>query len=240
MALDFADVLKVLGTIKDILKFWEDNKELLEPVIKPILRPILPRPPAPPVEPVPPDMHGEPSEPPPWQPPEHPVSSKQIYYKLTTKLFFLEKSREEVDKERAEGNPEPDRVVRKDVFFRVTSPQGPDAQMLDQRMHFDITPFEKDLRTEYRKGDPRHPVDDDGFPALRYRWWVDGKLNTDSTDEEDRFELQSVKDDAGCTPVLQLGTIEPGRHRAEFEAYIPATYNGGVEVVSNRVTWYID
>lgn len=233
--MDFADVQKILGTATSLFKFYEENKQLLDVLLHRKLPPIVVAtepPPAPPVE-----DNGEPGqELPPPQPP--PPTTKQIVDKLVCKLFFLEKSRDEVDKERAAGNPDPDKVVRKDVFSRVTSPQGPDAQMVDQRLHFDITPYDKN--GEIGPHDVRHPRDEDGNPGMRYRWWRDGKLQTDSTDEEDHFELQSVIDDNGCTPVLQLSEPEPGRHQCFFEAYIPARYNGGVEVTSNRVTWFCD
>lgn len=165
-----------------------------------------------------PGIINPPNRPPESNPPiELPPAAGQVYFKLVSKVFFNER----------------DNVV-------VDLPQ-----MRNDRVHIDISPFDNNDR-EIRTGDPRHVKVPNDVP-VRYRWWRDGKLNTHAeysgmpAQEDDHFHLESVRDaDNGFTPVLRLVNTEPGGHKVEFEAFIPAEFNGGVEVVSNRIDWICD
>ena len=77
----------------------------------------------------------------------------------------------------------------------------------------------------------------DGAPAFDPRWTYDGKMNWNSTDEEDRFELQSYDDhDNGLTPTYHFLRAEPGRHKFEFWQTLAAEDNGGRAVVGQLAT----
>jgi hypothetical protein len=149
----------------------------------------------------------------------------QKYYSLRAKVFFFEKAGRSGLYSKAEYDA------------ALAGVDG--AQMLNDFAHLDVSPFDANGQ-EIRTGDPRHPAEDEnGYPRLRYRWWINGQQQHDTGN--DHFHLSSVKDDKGCTPVLKL--VEPwgtGKGKAEFEAYLPAEHNGGVEVTSNRISWYVD
>lgn len=155
--------------------------------------------------------------PPPVIPPA-PVATGQVYYRLEARPYFQERNNQ---------------VVSETVL------------MVNDRLHIDISPFDSNDK-EIRTGDPRHVKVPNDVP-VRYRWWRDGKLNTQGeysgmrADEHDHFNLESVRDrDNGFTPVLRLVEAEPGQHQLEFEAFIPAEYNGGVEITSNKFTYQVD
>jgi hypothetical protein len=139
------------------------------------------------------------------------------------------------------------KIVSRDEYEKkVTGNDG--AQMVKEKAHMDISPFDQAGR-EIRTGDPRHvEPDSNGYPQMRYRWWIDGVQQQDTGD--DHFNLGSIFDrddpehhyDAGCTPTLKLERAwGSGKGRAEFEAFMPAQFNGPYgEVTSNRVSWFVD
>lgn len=222
--MDFAQIAKLLegsgGTLVNIFKFYDKNKDFIDMIIKLIMQ-LGDRPPAQPPEEIPSD--------PPKENPNPPAVTGQVYYGLHARCFFLED-----DRNGSSGG----RVLDRNTFNRVLSESGPDAQMAGQRMHIDITPLDRDGQ-EIGPDDPRHPRVP-GDVALRYLWTYDGKINTDSRDEKDRFHLESVKDDFGCTPVLLLEETSSGRKKVTFKARILPEFNGGVSVVSNEISWYAD
>lgn len=231
--MDFADVAKLasvdddknpLDRIGKVIKTYENNKSTIDFILGFILKlfrkgnvavkrdedgSIAVKP----IDPKGPDA-------PVKLPPDAPTA---FYTELKAKAFFCEN--------KAEG-----RLYKKPEFDEILNPNGSLAQMLGDRMHLDITPFRD--KNEVRQHE-KHPLDDNGDPALRYRWWINGEQQHDT--DNDHFNLGSVRDDAGCTPTLKLlEQFGPGRHEVTFQAYIPGEWNNGLDVESNIVTWYCD
>jgi hypothetical protein len=122
------------------------------------------------------------------------------------------------------------------------------AQLVDDKCHLNISPFDSQGK-EIMRDDPRH-VDPDanGYPMIRYRWWINGVQQHDTN--HDHFRLSSIFSkndpqhvyDNGCTPTLKLTQAwGPGKGKAEFQAYIDEDYNGSWgHQESNIVSWYCD
>lgn len=217
MGFDVADIFEVLAFLKEIEELLKKHKPLIDKVIHKGATTgggSAPTDPVPP-KPIPVPIPNEPQEPNPKEPPR--VPDKSPYKRLALRIFFNERNGQTV----------------------------PLPQMVKDRLHFDISPFDENDE-EIRTGDPRHIIVPGDVP-LRYRWWRDGKLNTHAeysglpAEEDDHWQLESVRDrDNGFTPVLELLVAESGGHKCQMEAFVPAEFNGGLEVVSNRVEWTCD
>lgn len=248
--MDFKDILKVVGPDNlaafggkalKLFKWYEENKEAVNPVLAFIFGAIKNRqsnpaapsnvtvtlPPAP-VVPAPVVV----------EPPVPGEKFPRIISRLTVRPFFVEMDRDAPDADRPGLAG---KILPVSFFQQVLSGEGY-AQMKGERMHVDCTPFDMN-------GNPfpggsqivRRLIREDGHsPCLDYRWWVDGKLAWNSQEMEDPFHLESYEDaDVGFTPVFKLETPAPGRRLVTLQAFLPAEYNGGFEV-SDKTSWAID
>jgi len=172
-----------------------------------------------------------PPVPEPVPPPPTGDSDSPVVYSLKTRVLFIE---------RADGRPD----------------DGSAAQVGD-RIHFDITPFDKN-GVEIGPGDPRiaqflKKVGDIGAPALDLRWGYrdrDGKfvMCWNSTDREDPWALQSYNapgkgrdNDNGFTPVLQVESpLGPGVFHPVLWPVVNAADNGGLALSGPEISWLND
>lgn len=172
----------------------------------------------------------------PAKPPETPPvlvpSQNQVVFSLVAKCYYLEG-----DRKGGSGGP----IYSKQHFDQVLSPNASVAQMAGERMHFDAVAFDQfnnEIPAEKLPGNVG--TKQDNQKQMDFKWTYAGKVNTNSAEEPDRFALESSWDDYGMTPVLLLETVSPGRWPCTFQYRLKAEHNGGVEVLSNIVTWYAD
>lgn len=139
----------------------------------------------------------------------------------------------------------------------VGDAKGPnDTQLVGDRCHLDCTPTPDD-----KAYNDSLVMEDGHSPCLLVRWgYTDhngkdvrcshggpGQPDADA-DRDDPWDLQSyeVKNandtgGPGWTPVLELtAPLGPGLYDAWAYFILPAKYNGGLEVRSNRCTWKAD
>lgn len=236
MAFDFANISKLFKhvdakTLGKVLKFYKDNEEIVDFLVATTLKTL--------------SGIGK-EEPKPVIPDEHPVNPgtpavpnpdpdpNQVYFTLKAEAFFVEDDRQ--------GGPR-GRILTRPEFEQILSSNGPGALMVGQRMHINITPYDRAGR-EIRPDDPRHP----GIPGTReenqytmdYEWRVNGKVATNSKEISDPFELESSWDDFGMTPTLLNSEAGVGRQKVEFVAWIKPEYNGGAKVLTNVLVFYKD
>lgn len=235
MALDFSSIGKLFKTVDGktlgkILKFYSENEDLVDMILALVLnlgtKKEEPRPPSIPDNTPPGVPPGTPTIPPPDP------TSGQVYYDLKLKLAFVEENRHGGNR----GN-----IANHARYLQILSPNGPDALDIEERAHFDCTPYDRAGR-EIRPNDPRHP----GIPGDRqnnqytmdYEWTVDGKVATNSKEMPDPFELESSWDDFGMTPVLKNAQLSHGRVKCTLKMWIKPEYNGGVKLESNVLVFY--
>ena len=237
MAMDYAKIipfvmetLPKLGlsfkNLTDVVKFYEKHKDFIKALLslfkgKPETGTVTQPGPVPPTAPVP-------------VPVPVPVvtpSGDPLIAKILGKILFVEESR---------GGGSGGKIVPLARFLEIVGEGGQDAQRMDERVHFDFTPLDSE-GNEIPREIVRKLRRPNGAPCLDLRWTRAEKLNWNSNDEADHFGLESYNDaDVGFTPVLVLNTPESGRFKCELWAFIPAEYNGGLEVVSNKIVWYCD
>lgn len=234
MALDLKSIGKIfkhvdLKTLGKIYKGYNDNKELVDGVLAMVLGIFAKKNEAKPSIPddsvpgVPPTMPTAPK-------PDAPEG--QVYFKLVTKLLFVEEDRH------GGSRGETASTTR---YNQILSENGPDALMVGERAHINITPFDA-AGKEIGPDDPRHPgvegTKEQNQYTMDYEWTVDGKVATSSQEMPDPFALESSWDDYGMTPVLLNETEGPGRQKVTFKAWIKPEYNGGVRTESNVLVFY--
>jgi hypothetical protein len=166
--------------------------------------------------------------------PVQPVQAWQIA-KLRALVSYFEE-----DRKGSNGGA----IVERGRYERICRDDGNDAVRMEERIHIDITAYDArgiEIPREIIRAWPRRRSGDTNAPAIRIHWFVNGKENTDSKDEQDRLELESWnatgdgKDvDNGYTPTFKHTAEgrEPGRQKFEFTCDIAAEDNQGLRVES--------
>ncbi len=115
-----------------------------------------------------------------------------------------------------------------------------DTVAVGVKVHLDTTPALNGVEYPGYSEVVRSWKKEDGTsPRIEWRWGSGQKEFSNSGN--DPFHLGSYEDDGGCTPALRLTRqLGDGRTEVWAEPFIRAEYNGGLEVVGRRVTFYCD
>lgn len=154
--------------------------------------------------------------------------SQQVVFGLKLKIVDVLEKNQQVAKNSAE----------------IKSGKG--TQSVGQRLRLDCSPLD-DKGNEFPGNSefvnsPRFFKHDGTSPIIEYRWFVDGREASNSAQMPDPFHLGSYdSDNAGCTPSLKLETqVGEGRHQVVCHAFVSGEFNGGKEVQSKVVEWFVD
>lgn len=215
--------------ITNVLKTYEANRDVIDTLLGALFNRIFNRHPAdntpivlnpPPivVQPAPVLVAGGPS----FETSHYP----QVVDALKVRCYWLED-----DRKGGSGGP----AIEKALFDAAIVGNGY-AHMLNQRMHIDVTPSFRGV--EYPGGSPtiRALVREDGHsPCLDLEWFIDGVRASSGEagqrEMDDPLSLESYEDeDRGFTPCFLSVAVQEAKGHVTLNAFLPARYNGGVEV----------
>jgi hypothetical protein len=221
------NVIKGPGKLTSILKWYDENKDMVNGVLgtvgvlfhhdNPVVPPVISPTPTPIPVPVPIPTTG-------------PIVTALIGEHKYGILYFCEKA-----------SVEPGTLYSEEDFVKIIVANS--GMLLKDRMHLDVTPIGADGK-KISTGDSRIQAlrKHDGSPAIDWRWKVNGKMNWNSAEEEDHFNWESYDDaDVGCTPVMRLEKLFGyGLGKVEVWPLIEAQYNNGLAVEGPHAFFYID